>query len=225
MLCKTGPIYGYHPKPSKSWIIVKPKYLDEAKELFPDLNITDIGHKYLGSFIGSEEGKSKFIDDKLKEWMNDVDEISKIASREPQVAYAAFIYGLSKRWNYVCRTTPRIATQLKKLEFKVQETFIPALLDRVFSCTDTCRKIFALPAREGGLAIFNISESSDNEYQNSRKMTAGLTEAIYQQENEYHDDMDSIIKIKEEISKERVKFYKHKREEIYEELTDLEKLQ
>ena len=170
-LCESGPIFGYHPKPSKSWIIVKPQHLDEAKRLFPELQVTDVGHKYLGSYIGAEEGKVEFIEEKIKEWMKDIDDISKTATREPQVAYAAYIYGLSKRWNYVCRTTPNIAAQLRKLEYKIQETFIPAILDRVFSCTEKCRKIFALPAREGGLSIYDISETSDMEYHNSRKMT------------------------------------------------------
>ena len=225
MLCKHGPTYGYYPKASKSWIIVKPHYLDEAKRLFPDLNITDIGRKYLGSFIGTEEGKEKYVEDKIEEWANDIEELSKIASREPQVAYAAYIYGLSKRWNYVCRTTPQISHLLKKLEYKIRESFIPALLDRVFSCTDTCRRIFALPAREGGLSIFDISESCDGEYQNSRRMTERLTEAIYNQDRDYCDDMDAIYQIKSEVSTERVAFYKEKRQELYDTLSDLEKLQ
>ena len=53
---KSGPLYGYYPKSSKSWLIVKPAFMDEAKRLFPDINITSKGHLYLGSFIGTEEG-------------------------------------------------------------------------------------------------------------------------------------------------------------------------
>ena len=105
MLCETGPLYGYHPKPSKSWVIVKPQFYEKAKEMFPDLQVTDMGHKYLGSYIGREEGKDKFVEEKVQEWIKDVEQLSDIAKREPQVAYSAYIYGLSKRWNYVCRTT------------------------------------------------------------------------------------------------------------------------
>jgi hypothetical protein len=35
-----GPIYGYFPKPSKTWLIVKPGFYDKAKRLFPDVKIT-----------------------------------------------------------------------------------------------------------------------------------------------------------------------------------------
>ena len=35
-----APMYGYYPKPSKSWLIVKPEYIDEANSLFNDVKIT-----------------------------------------------------------------------------------------------------------------------------------------------------------------------------------------
>ena len=35
-LVKLGPAYGYHVKPSKSWLIVKPDYFNLAKEVFAD---------------------------------------------------------------------------------------------------------------------------------------------------------------------------------------------
>ena len=77
--------------------------------MFPNLQVTDMGHKYLGSYIGSEEGNDKFVREKVQKWIKDVDQLSNnknIDKRETQVAYSAYIYGLSKRWNYVCRTTP-----------------------------------------------------------------------------------------------------------------------
>ena len=53
-----------------------------------------MGHKYLGSYIGTDEGKNMFVEDKVKEWITDIEDISKIAAREPQVAFIAYIYGL-----------------------------------------------------------------------------------------------------------------------------------
>ena len=225
LLCKTGPLFGYHPKPSKSCIIVKPCFLEEAKKLFPDIPVTVVGSKYLGSFIGSEQGKIDFMEEKVNQWMTDIEDISTIASREPQVAYAAYTYGLSKRWNYVCRTTPGISTQLRKLEYKIQEAFIPAILDRAFSCTDKCREIFALPARDGGLSIHNISETSDAEYSYSLRATAALADAIYNQNGEFQEDRDEQQEIMMEIRQERRKFYKQKIDAICENLNDLERLQ
>ena len=52
---KFGPLLGYYPKTSKSWIIVKNDKYDEAVNEFQNtnLNITTEGHKYLGGVIGS----------------------------------------------------------------------------------------------------------------------------------------------------------------------------
>ena len=54
-----GPLLGYNPKASKSYLIVKKEKLEEAKVLFKDtgINITADGHKYLGGFIGQKDGK------------------------------------------------------------------------------------------------------------------------------------------------------------------------
>ncbi len=106
---KQGPIFGYFPNPSKTWLITKPEHLERAKKMFPGINITDEGHKYLGSYIGNEEGMSKFMDERLKEWISDIDDLAKIAKTEPQLVHAAYVYGTSKKWAFVCRTTPNVS--------------------------------------------------------------------------------------------------------------------
>ena len=60
---RIGPMNGYHPKASKSWIIVKKEHLERATEIFRDTNIqiTTDGRKYLGGTIGKEEFKSTYI--------------------------------------------------------------------------------------------------------------------------------------------------------------------
>ena len=40
-MLEIGPNFGYYPKPSKTWLIVKPKYLlKRAKDLFPSIDIS-----------------------------------------------------------------------------------------------------------------------------------------------------------------------------------------
>ena len=38
-----GPLYGYHPNPPKTWLVVKPEHREAADEVFRDtgINITD----------------------------------------------------------------------------------------------------------------------------------------------------------------------------------------
>ena len=57
--------------------------------MFNDINITTVGHKYLGSYIGTEAGKTNFINEKVKEWTDEIDGLANISTKEPQLAYAA----------------------------------------------------------------------------------------------------------------------------------------
>jgi len=127
---RLGPYYGYYPKPSKTWLIVKPEFLERAKVLFPGINITDQGHKYLGSYIGSDSGKAEFVKDQVDEWVNNVKALANVAKSEPQLAYAAYVYGTSKKWGFVTRTTPNISDQLNRLEYEIRETLIPAIVGK-----------------------------------------------------------------------------------------------
>ena len=67
----------------------------------------------------------------LIEWKEDITDLARIASSEPQLAYAAFVYGSSKRWNFLARTTPGISKLLYKLEYHVKENFLPAILGKL----------------------------------------------------------------------------------------------
>ena len=132
-----------------------------------------------------------FNDDRIASWSKDIKDLSRIAESEPQLAYAAFVYGTSKKWIYVTRTTPNIAEMLKPLEYIIQESFIPAIVGKSFF-DDDMRKILALPARHGGLGIGNMTELSQKEYENLFLLTSQLTSAILHQEKNLTIDQRQI---------------------------------
>ena len=57
-LCTNGSLFGYFPKPSKTWVIVKPEYEEQAKKAFPDLQITTAGKRYLGISSVLQRGRT-----------------------------------------------------------------------------------------------------------------------------------------------------------------------
>jgi len=80
-LVKLGLAYGYHVKPSKSWLIVKAEHLDLAKKIFADcgIGITAEGKHHLGATIGSQAFVEEYVSYKVIYWMSCVRKLSEIA--------------------------------------------------------------------------------------------------------------------------------------------------
>ena len=201
-----GPPHGYFPKASKTWLVVKEAYYEKAKEMFPDINITTEGQRYLGSFIGTDVGKAIFVSRQVHEWSTDIKNIIEAAESEPHLAYSAYIYGVSKKWNYVMRTTPDISQHLRDIEDLIYLKLIPALTG--IKPDENNRNIFALPARHGGLNLQNPAEVSDTEYENSCLMNKQLSEAITQQAEQFYHNDEQQHRTIEQIKKTKEERYK-----------------
>jgi hypothetical protein len=175
-----GPPLGYHPEASKSWLVVKPEFQSKAQEIFEGtgVKITTEGRKYLGSPIGTKEFCESFVSGLIAEWTHELEDLSKIASRDPQVCYSAYVFGLSKRWLYIMRTTPNISHLFEPMEKCITESFLTS----IFKQFDTkLRDVVALPAKFGGLSIFDPTRIADNEYEYSTIATEPLVKLILEQ--------------------------------------------
>ena len=105
-----GPSYGYFPKPSKTWLILKDKEkFYQAKEIFrgTNINITTEGHKYLGAVVGTES--FRHVSCKIAVWVKDIEELSAIAKKELQLALSAFTKGICRILTYTQCTIASIA--------------------------------------------------------------------------------------------------------------------
>ena len=61
-----GPKYGYFPKPSKCYLILKNEdILEVAKEMFSDVKITCDGHRHIGAALGSEAFEKEHVSKKV----------------------------------------------------------------------------------------------------------------------------------------------------------------
>ena len=198
-LCAIGPKYGYFPEPRKTVLIIKDeKLVDYAHNLFSGtgITITTNGQRHLGAVVGNEHCRNQYVALKVEKWVKDVTELSDIAVEEPQLAYSAFVKGISHRWSFVQRTIPTISNLFKPLEECIQKIFLPSLLGRHIS--EVQRNILSLPVRFGGLGIANPVETADREYYASKTITQNLTNLILQQEQDIslycHETMLSTIR-------------------------------
>ena len=193
-----GPPNGYFPNPPKTVLITKPEYYQQALEAFPDIEVTTVGHEFLGSFIGSHAGTQVFVEEQVKIWSEDIEALVKVAEFDPQLAYCAYVFGTSHRWQFVCRTTPNISAALKDLEDLIRSKLIPVITGKEF-CSDEMRSILRLPARLGGMGFLNPTEEADYEYENSKIATAELSKAIFEQQERLVIDNDAEKETLKEI--------------------------
>ena len=116
------PKYGYFPKGSKSYLIVKEHKLGEARNVFNDSNvyITIEGKRHLGAVIGSNEYRKEYLKDLVNDWKNQLVLLSSIADSQPQAAYSAFVSDFKSKLSCFTRTVPGISQFLYSLEETVR---------------------------------------------------------------------------------------------------------
>ena len=136
--------------------------------------------------VGSEIFKRKYVLDSIDKWIEELKVLSKIARVEPHLAYTAFVFGFKNKFTFIMRTIPNISEELKRLDKAIDEYLLYYILNG-YKFTYTERLWFSLPPRLGGLGIIIPSEVSDTYYNNSKNVTAVLTNRII---NQYDDKAD-----------------------------------
>ena len=123
MVVYFGKFLGYNAKASKSWLIVKPEYLEYGQI------VGIVGRRHLGAVVGSKEFKEKYVETLVNSWVEEIKVLSRIARIEPHVAYTAFTNGLQHRYTFYMRTISGIENQLKPLDEALNNHLIKSLLD------------------------------------------------------------------------------------------------
>ena len=189
-LSSIGPLFGYFPNASKSWLVTKETFLSEAKAAFAGtrVNITNHGRPYLGAAIGTNDFVSTYVKTKVKEWISYIDQLALIAKTQPHAAFSALTHGLSSKWTYLSRTIPDIYDLLLPLDNAIRSKLIPELTGRP-PPNDLEFNLFSIPARLGGLGINIPSKTADKEFTSSLQVTSPICQNILLQCNSYTEDM------------------------------------
>ena len=125
-----------------------------------------------------------YVVDKIKEWEEEIDMLSKIAEMYPHAAYTAFTRAIMGKWKYLMRTIDGIGNMLQPLEKAISAKFIPALTGRG-PCSSVERAIISLPIRYGGLNLVNPVNVAHIHYKASLKITEPLKKMIISQATTY----------------------------------------
>ena len=215
-----GPHYGYVPNSKKSWFVVKPELAHKARILFANTNIsiTTEGRRYLGGALGTSDFCKEFSENKVAEWVNEIDRLSIIARSQPQAAHSAFTHSTIGRWIFSLRSTQFSCDTLQPLESSIQNKLIPAILDRAPS-NALERKLLSLPARLGGLGIVEPN-SLASEFTNSQTITSPLVQKILQQRSDLEDTLHQQAQLKLSIHKQKQERQRTAANQIESQLSD-----
>ena len=177
LLVLHGPSFGYHPEALKFVLIVHPSFLGEATRLFGDVGIRVVtGSRFLGGYIGNEEGKRSFLDEKVKVWTNSLLKLSEAAISQPQAAFAAVTKSLQCEWGFIQRVISSSSDFFVPIQKSIEEEFLPSLLGGPISSVEA--SLFSLPVKLGGLGIRDPVKTGDFCFQTSLDGTLVLSEAI-----------------------------------------------
>ena len=123
---------GFHPNPSKTFLVPKPEHAEKAEQLFAGTNVSIcLGKCCLGVAIGSKFFTQEYVRNKVCTWVEDVKCLHGIyCCHTPAFSVCAFTHGLSSWWTFVSRTMSDIQHLLVPLEHAIHEFLIPALTGR-----------------------------------------------------------------------------------------------
>lgn len=207
-LMNAGPLYGYHPEPHKSILIVSENFHDKAKTQFEELGISIVtGNRFLGGYIGDKAGKEEYVHNKVVKWVNSIERLGVISKSQPQAAYAALTKSLQNQWIYLQRVTSNCDELLVPIQNAIVK-FLPALFGG--DITDTEQHLFSLPTRIGGLGINNTTTTSKTMYDSSRDSSDIIVKSL-KGEIEYHNG-EHRIQIVQAKERTKIKQQQHHKE-------------
>ena len=186
LLVQHGPAYGYFPKSSKTFLVVKPGQNADAERAFSGtgVQLTDdapnlehkAGQRHLGAAVGSTEYVASYLEEKVACWSKQVNQLTDVASTEPHAAYAAFVFGLRHRWTFVQRTMPTADEHMDPLKNAIRSRLVPTLTKHELN--DLEMELVSLPARYGGMSFNDPVTDSSTKHTESLECTAILTSLL-----------------------------------------------
>jgi hypothetical protein len=149
-----------------------------AEITFKDLGFTIITQtRYLGGFIGFAKDQSDWVNSKTSDWSKAVGELSPVAARFPQSAYAGLQKSLQQEWQFLQRVTDGLGKEFRGIEEALSTKFLPALFG-VAETNKTLRQLVCLPVQKSGLAIPDPTATADENWTTSTVVCGHLITAL-----------------------------------------------
>ena len=215
-LVALGPQYGYYPSADKCILVSKQSRLAAALESFKGTGVAvqlegskdtgvdalTTGARHLGAAVGTTAYQHEYISNKVKNWVDSVKTLARIAKSEPHAAYSAYTHCLQSQWTFLCRAMPGEPKLFQPLEDAIRKVFIPSVFNH--EVNDLERDLLSLPARMGGMGITKPTEECMVANANSIYVSRPLVRLVMRQEFELcpQELMDQIKRLRANVDRE-----------------------
>ena len=153
-----------------------------AKEFLHGMGIKVVSwSQCLGDFVINRPAKDSWLWDRVQGWIESVKNLSGVARKHPQSAYAGLQKSLQREWAFVQRFTPYIRDAFGPVEHALQEALIPALF-KVLGEVTPWRGDTDLPVKQAGLALPDPTKTAPESWTASCVITGHLVAALRGQE-------------------------------------------
>jgi hypothetical protein len=117
------------------------------------------------------------MEKKTKAWAASITELSKVAGRYPQTAYAGLQKSLQQEWQFWQRVTEGLGPEFLAITNAINYNFLPALFG-IESVTGTHRELASLPVKFAGLALPDPTASAKTNWTASTIICGHIIAAI-----------------------------------------------
>ena len=168
-LTRQGPGRGYHPKLTKSVLIVHPENLEEGK-VFGARHVFRVctGACYLGYYIGDDESKRDWLRESTLTWEKNINKISKTMGKCPQESYAAVVRAIQSECIFIKCVTWETGDLFVGVEKIIQENLLPFLFAvKTKTLSTVVGALSTMPVKKSGLGQLNPVTSAQEKYLSS----------------------------------------------------------
>ena len=158
-LINLGPAYGHFTEQLKSILVVKEPYLEDAKNLFADLQVEIVlSSRFLGGCIGTADGIRQDVASQVDMWAGYLEQLAEAARAYPQSAYSAFTRSLACEWSFLQRVVEGCDDEYGHLQNTIRRVFTPSVFGR--EVLEREHDLLELPVKLGGLALSDQVKSA-----------------------------------------------------------------
>jgi hypothetical protein len=178
-LQEIGLSYGYFPEPSKNILVVHEHNRATAKSAFAEFGFNiRTGYHYLGSFIGSTDNQTTWIEGKVTNWVSVIADLTFVTLSHPWSAYLGLQKSWQQEWQFIQRVVKGIGNDFGEIKKAIFDLFLPTLfLDKLKECHQHC-SLSKLPVKFAGLALPDPVASSESNFEASTLMCSHLLAAF-----------------------------------------------